>query len=240
LRLAAHDNSGRANTLKKLLEEAGCTGDRLEEQSVKHLKVPNVICTWPGETDQRILVSAHTDHVAHGDGTVDDWSGAAMLANLLDSLRTVRRRHTFVFIGFSGEEEGLMGSRSYAKALSAAQTARISALVNVECLGLSPTAVWISHADRQRAKLAGQTSAASKLPIQATNVENVGRDDSESFAALHVPTITFPSLTQQTWPILHSDQDTFRAIRVDDYYDSYRFLTAYLSFADIALTAAVR
>jgi acetylornithine deacetylase/succinyl-diaminopimelate desuccinylase-like protein len=109
LRLAAHDNSGRANTLKKLLEEAGCTGDRLEEQSVKHLKVPNVICTWPGATDQRILVSAHTDHVPRGDGTVDEWSGAAMLVNLLDSLRTTQRHHTFVFIGFSGEEEGSGG-----------------------------------------------------------------------------------------------------------------------------------
>lgn len=152
MRLAAHDNSGRANTLKKLLEEADCTGDRLEEQSVKHLKVPNVICTWPGATDQRILVSAHTDHLPRGDGTVDEWSGAAMLVNLLDSLRTTQRHHTFVFIGFSGEEEGLVGSHYYAKSLTAADLRRPS---------------WPSHADRQLPKLAGQTSAASKLPIHA-------------------------------------------------------------------------
>ena len=194
-----------------------------------------MICTIPGGSERRILVSAHTDKVNAGQGTVDDWSGASMLADLLQSLHGAPRRHTFVFIGFTGEEEGLLGSQSYVQALTPAEKSRIAALVNVECLGLSPTAVWLSHADPQLAKLAGQTAAAIKLPIRGTNVDRVGRDDAMSFAAVHVPTITFHSVTQETLEILHSPWDRYRAIHPGDYYDSYRFLTAYLAFADAAL-----
>jgi putative aminopeptidase FrvX len=235
LRQTAKDNHARAMTLETLLAESGCTAAHLEEQSVKHLKAPNVICTWPGATDQRILISAHTDKVGVGEGAVDDWSGASLLADLFESLHTVPRRHTLVFIGFSGEEEGLVGSRFYVKALTAEHAARIKAEVNIECLGLSPTAVWLSHADRELARFAGQVSAASKLPIGATNVDQVGRDDAMSFAERRIPTITFHSVTQSTLAILHSQSDTYRAIHPDDYYDSYRFLAAYLAFADTAL-----
>ncbi|HVN06670.1 MAG TPA: M28 family peptidase, partial [Bryobacteraceae bacterium] len=84
LRQAASHNRDREATLKKLFEDAGCRNEWIAEQPVKHLKIPNVICTWPGSTDARILVSAHTDHVSKGDGTVDDWSGAALLPDLIE------------------------------------------------------------------------------------------------------------------------------------------------------------
>ncbi|MGA2593484.1 MAG: M28 family peptidase [Bryobacteraceae bacterium] len=235
LRQAARDNLQREQTLKKLFEETGCAPERLEEQPVKHLKAPNVICSLPGATDSRILVSAHTDYVKAGDGTVDDWSGAALLASLLEGLRETPRRHTFVFIGFSGEEEGLVGSHFYVKSIRSGQPANISALVNIECLGLSPTAVWLSHADPQLATLARQASAGMHLPLQSINVEQVGRDDAESFVPLHIRGITFHSVTQETLSILHSPRDSFRAIRVDDYYDSYRLIAAYLALIDTTL-----
>ena len=235
LQEAARDNLEREQTLKKLFQEAGCPAERLQEQPVKHLKAPNVICTWPGDTDAQILISGHTDHVKAGDGTVDDWSGAAMLASLLESLRETPRRHTFVFIGFSGEEEGLVGSHFYVKGIRSGQPAKISALVNLECLGLSPTAVWLSHADPQLAALARQAAAALHLRLQAINVERVGEDDAESFIPLHIRGITFHSVTQETLSILHTNRDNFHAIRVDDYYDSYHLLTAYLALIDATL-----
>ena len=234
LRQASYDNRKRVEVLENLFREAGCTG-QLEEQPVKHLKAPNVICTLPGATGRRILISAHTDHVREGDGTVDDWSGASMLADLFTSLRTVPRRHTLVFIGFAGEEEGLVGSRFYAKALTPAEKDQIAAVVNIECLGLAPTAVWLSHADKRLAGIAGRASGSSGIPLQVINVDNVGMDDAMSFMDQHVPTITFHSVTQQTWEILHSPRDTYRVVHPDDYYDSYRFLAIYLALADVAL-----
>jgi Zn-dependent M28 family amino/carboxypeptidase len=235
LRQAERNNQERETSLGKLLEETGCKGEWLVEQPVKHAKIPNLICTLPGQTDSRILVTAHTDHVKEGDGTVDNWSGASMLPDLYESLRVSPRRHTFVFIGFTQEEEGLVGSRSYARQLTPEQKAKISALVNMDSLGLSPTAVWLSHANPELAKIARQVAGVTKLPLQAINVDQVGYSDAEAFAGLHIRSVTFHSVTQQTWAILHSNRDTFRAIQVDDYYDSYRFLTAYLAWIDTAL-----
>lgn len=64
------------------------------------------------------------------------------------------------------------------------------------------------------------------------NVEQVGSTDSESFAAKKVPSITFHSLTQATLGVLHSDKDNFSAMRMDDYYESYRLLCGYLLYLD--------
>lgn len=106
LHQAARNNTERENELKKLFEETGCTGQWLEEQPVKRVKIPNLICTLTGQTEARILVTAHTDHVNAGDGIVDNWSAASMLPDLYESLREAPRRHTFLFIGFTQEEEG--------------------------------------------------------------------------------------------------------------------------------------
>ena len=102
----------------------------------------------------------------------------------------------------------------------------------MDSLGLSPTAVWLSHADPELAKMAGRVSGATKLPLQVVNVDQFGESDAESFAGLHIRSITFHSVTQQTLGIRHSNQDTFHAIHGDDYYASYRFLSAYLAWID--------
>ncbi|HTQ56317.1 MAG TPA: M20/M25/M40 family metallo-hydrolase [Bryobacteraceae bacterium] len=235
LQQAPRNNHARASALAQLFADAGCAGEHLVRESVKHRRDANVICVLPGGTEQRILVTAHTDKADEGYGVVDDWSGASMLADLLESLRTAPRRHTFVFIGFTAEEDGLAGSRFYVKTLTAAERSRIGAVVNVECLGLSPTAVWLHHADPRLAQVAGQAAATVKLPIRAINVERVGEDDAMSFAAAHIPTITFHSVTQETLQILHSPQDTYRAIHPDEYYDSYHLLAAYLALADVSI-----
>lgn len=99
----------------------------------------------------------------------------------------------------------------------------------MDSLGLSPTAVWLSQADPALAGMAGVVAAGMKLPLQTINVDNVGESDAEAFAGLQIRSITFHSVTQQTLEILHSNRDTFRAIQVDDYYASYRFLAAYLA-----------
>ncbi len=80
-------NFKREQKVHSMFEEAGCTGDQLREQPLKHVKSPNVICTLPGETDSVILVGAHTDFVDKGKGVVDNWTGCSMLPALFTSLK---------------------------------------------------------------------------------------------------------------------------------------------------------
>jgi peptidase M28-like protein len=229
------NNAQRELTIKQMFGEADCKD--VSEQEVKHYP-PNVICVLPGETDKIILVGGHTDRVRDGDGVVDNWSSASLLPSLFFSENIPPpRRHTFVFVGFTGEEEGLVGSTFYVKHLSDQDRSRIVAMVNLDTLGLGPTEVWASHADKQLLEALALVANSMKLPIAAFNVDGVGTTDSESFAKYKIPRITIHTITQQTWPILHSARDNFSAVKMDDYYDTYRLLAAYLAFLDTGLNA---
>jgi hypothetical protein len=72
------------------------------------------------------------------------------------------------------------------------------------------------------------------LPAGSVNVEQMGSSDSEQFAEKKIPCITVHSLTQKTWDerILHSSKDNMTAMKLDDYYQTYRLLAAYLAFLD--------
>ncbi len=235
MQMVGGKNSERADSLRKLFQQAGCSNDKFVEQKVKGSKLPNLICTMEGRADSSIIVGAHYDAVSAGKGIVDNWSGAALLPSLFQSLRLKPLQHVFIFIGFSDEEVGLVGSSYYARKLDREQVARTKAMVNLDSLGLSSTKVWLSHSDKNLTEFLARVAGALKLPLAYVNVERVGTTDSESFARRKIPSITIHSVTQETLPILHSARDNFDAFRMDDYYDTYRLLAAYLVFLDSAL-----
>lgn len=235
LRLASTDNGERERVLERLFQEAGCKDEHLGEQPVKHERVPNLVCTLPGTADSQIIVAGHMDHVTKGRGVVDDWSGAALLPSLFQSLHDQPRKHTFLFIGFTDEEGGLVGSRSYVKQIEKGQISRIQAMVNLECLGLSPSEIWGHHANPGLMKMYGDIAHTMRLPYVSVNVPEGADDDADSFRDRKVPTITIHSVTQETWSVLHSPHDDFPVIHWDDYYNSYHLMAAYLAYIDEAL-----
>src|ERR1700740_3670501 len=233
LKSFARDNQIREEVLRELFARSGCGKANLSEQRVKFGLAPNVICVLPGETPAVIVVGAHTDKVMRaGDGVVDNWSGAALLPSLLFSLNAKTRHHTFVFVGFTAEETGMLGSAYYVDHLRPQARAKFAAMVNMDSLGLTSTKVWATHADKPMLDALASVALASKLPVSAENVDNVGTTDSESFARYHIPRITLHSVTQETLPILHSSSDNLTAIKMKDYYDSYKLIAEYLACLD--------
>jgi hypothetical protein len=229
------NNAERKAALVQLFGEAGCAEGCLTEQPVPKIPQPNVVCTLPGKSDSVIVVGAHFDMVDVGKGVVDNWSGAALLVSLYESVKSEPRSHTFVFVGFTAEEAGLIGSEHYVRQLSDKNAARIRAMVNMDSLGLSSTKLWLSHADKELAFLFAMASGASNLPLQPVDVDKVGTSDSESFARRKIPALTVHSVTQETYPILHSPRDRIDAIHLSDYYDTYRLLALYLAYLDAKL-----
>ena len=232
-------NGEREALIRKWLAESGCKDANLSEQALDRKLPPNILCVLPGETQEVIVVGAHTDKVdSFGDGVVDNWTGAVLLPGLLYSLSAQPRHHTLIFIGFSGEEKGLVGSRYYVDHLTSEQRAHIEGMVNFDSLGLGPTKVWASHADGALLDALIATAASAQLPLATENVDNGATADSESFAHDQIPRITLHSVTQQTWPILHSQFDKLAAIKMNDYYDSYRLIAQYLAYLDDTLKPA--
>jgi Iap family predicted aminopeptidase len=228
------DDITREAALVKLFLDAGCSTASVSEQPVPRRKQPNVICVLPGTTPATIVVGAHFDHVTTGEGIADNWSGASLLPSLLQSIAGSPRKHTFIFVGFTGEEDGLVGSAFYVKHLTKDQLANIEAMINLDTLGLSSTEVWVSQSDPFLVNGLFGIARSLKLPIMGMNVNGFGKSDEESFIEKRICTITVHSVTSGTAHVLHSHADNPAAIRFSDYYDTYRLLASYLAVLDVA------
>jgi hypothetical protein len=192
-------NIDRERTLRDLFSEAGCSDAKLKEQTVRHTKVPNLICVLDGKLDALIIVGGHFDLAESGSGVVDNWSGSSLLPSLYQSLKSVPRRHNFVFVGFTDEEKGMVGSRYYVEQLNKEERRLISAMVNMDSLGTGTTKLELTRGDRKLAEALAAVAGTFKLPLSVVNVHLVGRSDSDSFQDKKVPSINIHSLTNETF-----------------------------------------
>jgi hypothetical protein len=222
----------RQATIRGMFEKAGCV---VTEQAISK-RTANVICTLPGQTNATILIGGHFDYVEAGRGIIDDWSGTALLPALYQALKDRARKHTYRFVAFAAEEEGLVGSAHYVKNMSAEEKQNTQAFVNLECLGLAPPEVWASRAQPFLLDRLDEVARLTHTPLRGVNVERVGKDDSFSFAPKKIPVITIHSLTQETLGILHTGRDRLEQVQMDDYATTYRLVVFYLAYLDVKLT----
>jgi acetylornithine deacetylase/succinyl-diaminopimelate desuccinylase-like protein len=231
LKRGSTNNREREAALRKLFEEAGCLG--VAEQASKGLSLPNVLCTLAGEEKDTIVVGGHYDKVPQGEGIIDNWSGAALLPSLFESLHQTRRRLTFVFVGFSGEEVGLRGSRTFVNLMNAEDRANVKAMINIDCLGLGPTKLEVRQSDPKLVEAVARVAHAMTLPVGVVNLGGMGLSDATSFREIRVPTLDFHSLTRDTLRFVNSSRDRARMLRLSDYADSYRLIGGVLAFVDV-------
>lgn len=82
------------------------------------IKAANVIAEIKGaeKSDEFVIVGAHLDSWELGTGALDDGCNTALVIDALRAIKAsgLKPRRSIRFILFSGEEEGLMGSRAYA------------------------------------------------------------------------------------------------------------------------------
>jgi len=236
LEAAADNQAERGAYLRTQFQTAGCMAPNLKDEVVPHQKLPNIVCVIPGKTARKIVVGAHYDFVADGRGIVDNWSGAALLPSFVESLKDQPREHTFVFIAFTGEERGMLGSKSYVSQLSNEQRKEIDAMVNLDTLGLSTTKVWASDSSTPLVKALFSVASMINSPLAVMNVDGMGQSDNDTFRVAKIPEICVHSVTQDTMHVIHSHNDQLSAIRRDDYYESYRLMAAYLASIDASFT----
>jgi len=57
------------------------------------------------------------------------------------------------------------------------------------------------------------------VPVTGVNVDQIGSTDPVQFSERKIPSISFHSLTQETWNahILHTSKDQLSVLRLDDY-----------------------
>ncbi|MSR75722.1 MAG: M28 family peptidase [Planctomycetes bacterium] len=105
--------------------------------------IDNVVATLRGsETDRVVIVSGHYDSRASvpmdalsaAPGANDDASGVAVMLQCAEALVDLEPRATVLFVAYSGEEQGLLGSGAHAKQLKE-QGVRVTAMLTNDIVG---------------------------------------------------------------------------------------------------------
>jgi Zn-dependent M28 family amino/carboxypeptidase len=89
----------------------------------EEMEVVQVVAALPGEDDRRIIIGGHLDSLnlrvdaktGAAPGANDDASGTVVALEVARAMATRKWKHTLVFVGWTGEEQGLLGSRAMAE-----------------------------------------------------------------------------------------------------------------------------
>jgi hypothetical protein len=134
---------------------------------------------------------------------------------------------------FHTREAGFLGSKHYANLMTPEQVAGARAMINLDCLGLGPTAIMPISADKGLSETLLQLAAAARLPVRGANVSGALWDQ-DSFRR-KIPKITFRSVTRRTIKNINSFNDNFDVVQWKDYYESYLLVAAYRAYLDVKL-----
>jgi len=163
----------------------------------------NVIGYIDNNAEYTIVIGAHYDHLGYGgegslhvgseihNGADDNASGTALMLDLASQLKFNNRNNNYLFIAFSGEEMGLLGSNYFVKNPTI-DLSSINYMINLDMVGRLKE-------DKSLAIYGVGTSPIFKQTINSNNesfnlIENesgVGPSDHTSFYINDIPVLHF-------------------------------------------------
>ncbi|HEY4425388.1 MAG TPA: M20/M25/M40 family metallo-hydrolase [Pyrinomonadaceae bacterium] len=178
--------------------------------------------------DESIIIGAHYDHLGRGGegslaaregeihhGADDNASGTAGVLELARIFSTQRPKlkRTLVFIAFSGEEEGLLGSNYYVNH-PLMPLDKTVAMINMDMIGRMKDRKLIvggvGTAKEWRQLITTGANGAFELTM---NEDGYGPSDHSSFYSKQIPVLFFWTGTHNDY---HKPSDTFEKINYND------------------------
>lgn len=146
-------------------------------------EVVQVIATLPGEDDRIIIVGGHLDSLnlqadpitGRAPGANDDASGTALALEAARAMSGKKWKHTLVFVGFTGEEQGLLGSRALAQKAKA-ENWKIDAVLSNDTVGSSSNKA--GQKDEKRVRVFSEESDSHNSRELARFIEFLTRSKS--------------------------------------------------------------
>lgn len=165
----------------------------------------NVIGLIDNKAENTIIIGAHFDHLGYGgdgslhrdsikaihNGADDNASGTAVMLDLVRRLKSTNTNNNYLFMAFSGEEMGLLGSNYFVKNPTI-NTKAVSYMINMDMVGRLKE-------DKSLAVYGVGTSPFFKQVLTSHNenfklIENesgVGPSDHTSFYLADIPVLHF-------------------------------------------------
>jgi len=162
----------------------------------------------PALKGEAVVVGAHYDHLGLGgfgsmvpevrdsvhNGADDNASGVGALLGVAERLaRAPRPARSVVFIAFTGEEYGLLGSGHYTKqpAVPLEQTVAMVNMDMVGRLGSNPLIVYGAGTAQEWEEVLAAASGSSSIELRTQSDGGFGASDQTSFYARDIPVLHF-------------------------------------------------
>lgn len=165
---------------------------------------PNVAAMWQGSSDEYVLLTAHYDHLKprkHGDdkiynGADDNASGTAALIAIAKAVSSLEEQlsASIVFVAFTGEEAGFVGSSHFA-AYPPFPLRNIRGLINLDMISRGePNTIFLEGAPNAP-RIARAIHKANKQIgldiIRDAHPDWLDRSDQAPFLDRGVPSVFF-------------------------------------------------
>ncbi|MBT8312829.1 MAG: DUF4910 domain-containing protein [Maribacter sp.] len=164
----------------------------------------NVIGYIDNKAENTVIIGAHYDHLGMGgesslhregaaihNGADDNASGVAVMLQIADSLAKREDNHNYLFMAFSGEEIGLLGSNYFAKNPTV-DLGKVNYMINMDMVGRLREDWTLSVSGTGTSPIWGQvlnsTNPGFKLVLKESGV---GPSDHTSFYLQDLPVLHF-------------------------------------------------
>ncbi|MEA1787200.1 M28 family peptidase [Arenibacter sp. GZD96] len=195
----------------------------------------NVIGFIDHKAENTIVIGAHYDHLGMGgegslhregqaihNGADDNASGVAVLLQLAEKLKQIPARHNYLFLAFSGEEMGLLGSNYFVKNPTI-NLSKVNCMLNMDMVGRLREDITLSISGTGTATLWEQivqtTNPGFKLVLQQSGV---GPSDHTSFYLQDIPVLHFFTGQHEDY---HKPSDDSEKLN----YEGMQLLTDYIT-----------
>ena len=166
----------------------------------------NVVGFINNNVENTVVIGAHYDHLGRGaegslyrgedstaihNGADDNASGVAILLNLASKLKTENKGNNYLFIAFSGEEMGLLGSNYFVKN-STIDTNKMNYMINMDMVGRLKADSTLAVYGVGTSPILKQTLTAHNSSFKLIQKESgVGPSDHTSFYNADIPVLHF-------------------------------------------------
>ena len=165
----------------------------------------NVIALIDNKAANTIIIGAHYDHLGFGgegslfrgeeleihNGADDNASGVAVMLNLANRLKDKNPNNNYLFIAFSGEEMGLLGSNYFVKNPTI-DTKKVNYMINMDMVGRLRENKTLAVYGVGTSPKFKQTLFANNTDFKLIEKESgVGPSDHTSFYLADIPVLHF-------------------------------------------------
>ena len=211
--------------MTRLLEKNTPVSLRLNLQvkaSDKDVEAVNIIGEIPGRTkpDQIVMIGAHFDSWHSGTGATDNGAGSAVMMEVMRILKesNLSLDRTVRIALWSGEEQGLLGSRAYVKQHFGdpktmqlkPEHAKLDAYLNLDNGSGKIRGVFLQGNDAARPLFETWLHPFADMGVQTLTLRNTGGTDHLSFDDVGLPGFQFIQDPLDYGTVTHhSDMDTY-------------------------------